>query len=77
MTKNILHYLIQTNNIDTLNQILELDDKNILTSKDNKPLPNIALKYSLYDLFFDLVDKYIKTDSSGDLFNKMFGKYIY
>ena len=75
--KTILHYLIQTNNIDTLNKILELDDKNILTSKDNKPLPNIALKYSLYDLFFDLVDKYIKTDSSGDLFNKMFGeKYI-
>lgn len=72
--KTILHYLIQTNNIETLNKILELDDKNILTSKDNKPLPNIALKYSLYDLFFDLVDKYIKTDSSGDLFNKMFGK---
>lgn len=72
--KTILHYLIQTNNIETLNQILDLDKKNILTSNDKKPLPSIALKYSLYDLFFDLVDKYIKTDSSGELFNKMIGK---
>jgi hypothetical protein len=71
--KTILHYLIQTNNIDILNQILELDDKNILTPKNNKPLPSIALKYSLYDLFFDLVDKYIKIESTHDLFNKKIG----
>ena len=75
--KTILHYLIQTNNTDTLNKILELDDKHILTPKNNKQLPIIALKYSLYDLFFDLVDKYIKIDSTYDLFNKKIGdKYL-
>ena len=73
--KNLISYVIQSNNIRLLKKLLILN-KDLLFYQDNNKLylPYIALKADLYDLFFFLLDETIKADTkkAEDIFNVSF-----
>jgi hypothetical protein len=63
--KNIIYFIILSNNINFLDKLILLDNKIILTiDKNNNIYPYYAIWNSLYDVFFYLIDKIIELNDN-------------
>jgi hypothetical protein len=66
----IVQYSVQTNNKKLFKKLIELDNKQLLQKTNNNLyLPHIALYAGINDLFFDLINKFIKNSNENLLFN--------
>ena len=65
----IVQYSVQTNNKKLFKKLIDLDQKQLFQKTNNNLyLPHIALYAGINDLFFDLIDKFIKSSNENLLF---------